>query len=308
MDSPPSDDQERRRSKSTETSRATPENRSRDRSRCQSSIDGADQQDQDRLPDLVDVFEKGQGSKITRHKMKARKKRSPAPPYIPGATRVLTADPVKELHEAAPGPLQWTSVPDEPLTCPKDLTHILSNRMFSNCVIMQVNDVKFRCSGAVLAYHSLYFQAYLSSGVNLIVLENLECPRGQETIIEECLILMYGGGIIFSERNVQVIIRFSVVYQIEDMYRLAVQWVRNRITVKNVYNFWELGNEELVAGKEKKKKNDLLEICRTFIEGKEVGVAYEVKQIKDSGVIINREFLLMMMEFTDCTSIISDML
>ena len=190
-----------------------------------------------------------------------------------------------------------------------NVSRLLGIRGFSNHVDIQVNDVKISCSGAILAYHSPFFEYQLSRGVGIINLEELKCPRGQECLAEECLLLLYGGGVILSDRNIITILRFSVLYQVDNMYRLAMEWVRNCIGVHNVYAFWTLAQEPCVAMKRTRKKDDLVHVCKTFLAGHEVEVAVHVRDLnRYQGVMIREDFLLLLMQMSGCATIVTDVI
>ena len=191
---------------------------------------------------------------------------------------------------------------------PGDLSHLLSIKSFSNTVDVQINEVKYTCSGAVLSAQSPVFSYQLSKGASIIVLEGLACKRGEESVVEECLLLLYGGGVVLCDRNIPLIVRFSVLYQIDNMYRLALHWVRNCISVTNVYPLWLLGSEPAVAGKTKRRKNDLLHITRRYVRGREVEVALQLRRVKERGEELREEFILLMLQYTDCASSITDLL
>ena len=191
---------------------------------------------------------------------------------------------------------------------PGDLSHLLSIKSFSNTVDVQINEVKYTCSGAVLSAQSPVFSYQLSKGASIIVLEGLACKRGEESVVEECLLLLYGGGVVLCDRNIPLIVRFSVLYQIDNMYRLALHWVRNCISVTNVYPLWLLGSEPAVAGRTKRRKNDLLHITRRYVKGREVEVALQLRRVKERGEELREEFVFLMLQYTDCASSITDLL
>ena len=196
----------------------------------------------------------------------------------------------------------------ESRTSSEDLSHLLTMKTFSNSVDVQINEIKYFCSGAILASQSPVFHYQLSKGASMIVLEGLKIKRGEESNVEECLLLLYGGGVVLSDRNIPTIIRFSVLYQVENMYRLALEWVRNCVSVANVYQLWLLGSEPVVKEKRKRKKNDLLHICKHFVRGKEVEIAFELRKVKERGEEVREEFVFMMLQYTDCASVINDLL
>ena len=210
-------------------------------------------------------------------------------------------------HQAEDMPAK-NKVRDSFLNKDINLTSYLSMKEFSNSVDVIVNDKKFICSGVILAYHSPVFEYQLAQGARMITLDELKCPVGNEGKVEECLLLLYGAGVIITDANIGIVIRFSVLFKIENMYRLALEWVRNCISVSNVYSLWSLGHESIILQKVKRKKNDLIYNCKNFVKGNEVEIAYELQKLRKSGLEINENFLMLLLRNTNCTSIITDLL
>ena len=200
-------------------------------------------------------------------------------------------------------------VPDKSVTKRQtiDVSQFLDVKSFSNSVEIAVNNSKFTCSGAVLAYHSPVMASILMKGANIITLDKL-CTPGADIAIEESLILLYGGGAVITISNIETMTKFSVLYQVENLYRLCCEWIRHYVSVENIYDMWLLGNIDYIAAKQTRRKNNIVHICRNFIKDKECEIALELRKRKKAKVEIQEGFLLMMLQCTEYSTMFSDLL
>ena len=187
-----------------------------------------------------------------------------------------------------------------------DLSQLLPLRSFSHSVEVQVNWVRWVCSGALLSLHSPVLHVLLAQGASVITLKELACPPGEEDTVEDALRLLYGDTISITDRNVAVIVRFSVHYSVPNMYRLALAWASAHVSAENVYGLWEVGRESAVrALPKRKKKRDLVEVSRRFVRGREVEVAASLGK---RGQRASEEFVRMLLQYTDCAATITELL
>jgi len=62
--------------------------------------------------------------------------------------------------------------------------------------------------------------------------------------------------------NVKTLLKFSVIYEVEDLYDMVVKWVIENIASLNLYDMIEFG--VLIEGLSK-EKCDILNLCLTYI-------------------------------------------
>lgn len=201
------------------------------------------------------------------------------------------------------------SVPDNSVSKRQtiDVSQFLDVKSFSNSVEIAVNNSKFTCSGAVLAYHSPVMASILLRGANIITLDKL-CTPGADIAIEESLILLYGGGAVITISNIETMTKFSVLYQVENLYRLCCEWIRHYVSVENIYDMWLLGSIDYITAKQTRRKNNIVHICRNFIKNKECEIALELRKRKKAKVEIQEGFILLMLQCTDYSTMFSDLL
>ena len=92
---------------------------------------------------------------------------------------------------------------------------------------------------------------------------------------------MYGGEVELKESNVKTILKFSTLFQIQDMYNLCLDWVTEHISTLNLFNLIEFG---LLIQRIGEGNNDVLEICTSHIK---VDVKDELSKMSKGWVIAN---------------------
>ena len=73
---------------------------------------------------------------------------------------------------------------------------------------------------------------------------------------------MYGGEVELREENVKTILKFSVVYQIQEMYNLCQEWIRENLSKVNLFEFIQFG---LLIHRIGQDNRDILDICMGYI-------------------------------------------
>ena len=73
---------------------------------------------------------------------------------------------------------------------------------------------------------------------------------------------MYGGEVELREENVKTILKFSVVYQIQEMYNLCQEWIRENLSNVNLFEFIQFG---LLIHRIGQDNRDILDICMGYI-------------------------------------------
>ena len=74
--------------------------------------------------------------------------------------------------------------------------------------------------------------------------------------------MMYGGEVELREENVKTILKFSVVYQIQEMYYLCQEWIRENLSKVNLFEFIQFGLLIHIIGQDNR---DILDICMGYI-------------------------------------------
>ena len=89
----------------------------------------------------------------------------------------------------------------------------------------------------VLAKHSLVLQALIEKKSEIYMDEFTECLEGLYDAID----MLYGAEVVVTMGNIQALLKFSVMYDVGDVYNLCIGWVKGQLTMDNLYTFLKLG-------------------------------------------------------------------
>ena len=92
---------------------------------------------------------------------------------------------------------------------------------------------------------------------------------------------MYGGEVELKESNIKTILKFSTLFQIQDMYNLCLDWVTQHISTLNLFTLIEFG---LLIQGIREGNNDVLNICTSHIKD---NVKDELSEMSKGWVIAN---------------------
>ena len=99
-----------------------------------------------------------------------------------------------------------------------------------NSVTIAIGEETIECNGLVLAGHSKVLRELLFSSSDLYLDEFC----GDRTGVEDCLDLMYGGEVEIDEGNIQVLIKFGKLFEVDDMVQGALDWLSSNVTMENL--------------------------------------------------------------------------
>ena len=85
---------------------------------------------------------------------------------------------------------------------------------------------------------------------------------GEVEGVKDAVELLYGGDVHITQGNVKTVLKFSVVYEIKDLYELVLEWVTGNMNSLNLYEMVEFG---VMIERLGKGKDDILKICIKFI-------------------------------------------
>ena len=99
--------------------------------------------------------------------------------------------------------------------------------------------------------------------------------------LQDVVELMYGGEVELKESNIKTILKFSTLFQIQDMYNLCLDWVTQHISTLNLFTLIEFG---LLIQRIGEGKNDVLDICTSHVKD---NVKDELSEMSKGWVIAN---------------------
>lgn len=119
-------------------------------------------------------------------------------------------------------------------------------------------------------------------------MEDFHNVEGAENGIQDALILLYGGSVTLSMRNIQVLSRFATIYKIKELLSLCMEWIRNNLGVENVMIFFKA-----LQTVDRSGEIEIPDIIRKFMEEKTGAIVDHLLSSSDS---IDDDFLLAMLE------------
>ena len=99
-----------------------------------------------------------------------------------------------------------------------------------NSVTIAIGEDIIECNGLVLARHSDVLREMLFSSSDLYLDEFC----GERVGVEDCLELMYGGEVEIDEGNIQVLIKFGKLFEVDDMVQGCLDWISSNVTMDNL--------------------------------------------------------------------------
>ncbi|XP_063685193.1 uncharacterized protein LOC134819277 isoform X2 [Bolinopsis microptera] len=170
----------------------------------------------------------------------------------------------------------------------RDVSRFFNNSVYNRSIKLWVNNVCFTCSRLILAQHSSIFEQHLRDSPPSVLLEDFHNIEGAENGIQDALILLYGGAITMSMRNIQVLSRFATIYRIKELLNLSMEWIKNNLGVENVMIFFKA-----LQTVDSNGDVQVPDVIRKFMEEKTGPIVDHLLSSSDN---IDDEFLLDMLE------------
>ena len=81
--------------------------------------------------------------------------------------------------------------------------------------------------------------------------------------VQDCLELLYGGPVDITTTNIQTIVKFSVKFEIQSLYQICLDWIKENISTEKIYLFLNVG---LMVEKMTEDRQDILNSCSDYIK------------------------------------------
>ena len=128
----------------------------------------------------------------------------------------------------------------------------------NNTIHLLVGEDVVEVSGCVISQSSQLLQD-LAGQQREIYLDQF---TGEVEGIQDVVEMMYGGEVGLREENVKTILKFGVVYQIQEMYNLCQEWIKENLFKVNLFEFIQFGLLIHTIGQDNR---DILDICMGYI-------------------------------------------
>ena len=127
-----------------------------------------------------------------------------------------------------------------------------------NTIHFLVGTESIEVSGCVLSLKSSVLEDLVGKQREVY----LDQFTGEMEGVKDCVELLYGGKVELSEDNIKTVIKFSVMYEIEDIYNLGMEWIKEYISGSNLFGFIEFGLQIERVGND---NHDVLDLCKKTI-------------------------------------------
>ena len=127
-----------------------------------------------------------------------------------------------------------------------------------NNMSLIVDEHVIECNGPILAQHSLVLFDKLTKS-NEVFLDEFS---GMVEGVLDCIEILYGKDVAVSLENLQALMKFSLLFKVERLYDLCLEWVRNNARAEILCELFKVGAVIYTLNKE---YADTLEVCRDVI-------------------------------------------
>ena len=130
----------------------------------------------------------------------------------------------------------------EKLSLERDFTRFFDDPTFPHKVTVCVGDKRMVCSGAILAQQSSVLERKFREDDGVLMFEELlDVDNSNYDGIMECMHYLHGAELQFRQETLHAVLKFSSVYQVENMFEKALKWLENHLdqskSVQSALNF-----------------------------------------------------------------------
>ena len=127
----------------------------------------------------------------------------------------------------------------------RDFTRFFDDPTFPHKVTVCVGDKRISCSGALLAQQSSVLEKKFREDDGVLMFEELLNVIYSDGIME-CIQYLHGAGLQFSINTLPVVIKFASIYEVDDLFEKAVNWLENYLKtsklVKHALDFLKVSH------------------------------------------------------------------
>ena len=133
----------------------------------------------------------------------------------------------------------------EKLSLERNFTRFFDDPTFPHKVTVCVGDKRISCSGALLAQQSSVLEKKFREDDGVLMFEELlDVNNSNSDGIMECMHYLHGAELRFRQETLHAVLKFSSVYQVENMFEQAHKWLENHLdqskSVESALNFLKI--------------------------------------------------------------------
>jgi len=186
------------------------------------------------------------------------------------------------MKPSPPGSVQISSLPDLSRFVKRE-----KKLKIYNTIQLVIGEVKLEVSGPVISQASDTLQKLAGESCELY----LDGFDGEMDGIQDCIELLYGGEVVLTDTNVKTVLKFSIIYQVKEMFDLCLRWFTDNMSSENLFSSIHIGSiierigyGELVGMQSvyyNVRSTNVLDICAKFIEDNVKHEFIRLFQMKD---------------------------
>ena len=132
--------------------------------------------------------------------------------------------------------------------------------MIYNNVHFVVGETIIEANGLVVSQESSVLLDLVAKNTEIYLDDFINDVDG----VQDCLEFLYGAEVELNTDNIQSIIKFSIKFEIESLYKISIQWITDKIfDLDDLYMFLNIG---LMAQSMHEDKKDILDVCHERIK------------------------------------------
>ena len=129
-----------------------------------------------------------------------------------------------------------------------------------NTIHLLVGEESVEVSGPVICQASKVLEGLVGNQPELY----LDQFTGEIEGIYDVVEVLYGGDVELSEVNYQTLLKFSIVYDVKEMYRLCFEWLKEHIATLDLFSLIQFGL--FIQTLAEDGKRDVLDLCTSFVK------------------------------------------
>ena len=149
-----------------------------------------------------------------------------------------------------------------------------------NTIHLLVGEDSVEVSGPVISQASQLLQDLVENQRELY----LDQFSGEIEGVQDVVEMLYGGEMELSEVNYKTVLKFSMLYQVKEMYQLCIEWLKEHISTLDLFGLINFG---LLIKQVGQDNQDVLDLCDVFIRDTVKDELCEVSKSWSIGVDVN---------------------
>ena len=111
----------------------------------------------------------------------------------------------------------------------RDFTRFLNDSTFPYKVTVCIGNERILCSGVLLAQQSCILEKKFREDDGILIFEDMVGVEKSNEVLLQCLSFLHGADLIFTQENIEVVLKFASWYKILSLFEKGLNWVQNHL-------------------------------------------------------------------------------